>query len=391
MKIYLFHPWIKSKGGAERLIYEYYKRSKNKIIIFTWYYNRKKSFEIKNIISLFNRFDFLFRQFLLRGMISLLIMFIKIPQNSDLYLLSTSGIAELSLIRLKKKSPIVLYCHTPLRAAYYDDILWNYRYRFTDPLMKFIYKVALHLYNHLERKAWKKVDFVIFNSELSRKRALDKKLIDVNKTKVIYPGADLEGFYNDKPENYFLYVARIGLAKRQELLIKAFAKFSKEYPEYKLVLVGGLENRKYYLRLLKLINELNLRDKVIIKTDVSDRELKELYAKCLAFIHIPFMEDFGIVPLEAMASGKYVINVYPSGNYEILKNASGIYWIKERFDNEKMIEEIYNAMKYFIENKEELIKNGLKNREYIKKLDLSWERFTKELDETLDSLNLEFK
>lgn len=318
-------------------------------------------------------------------------MFIKIPQNSDLYLLSTSGIAELSLIRLKKKSPIVLYCHTPLRAAYYDDILWNYRYRFTDPLMKFIYKVALHLYNHLERKAWKKVDFVIFNSELSRKRALDKKLIDVNKTKVIYPGADLEGFYNDKPENYFLYVARIGLAKRQELLIKAFAKFSKEYPEYKLVLVGGLENRKYYLRLLKLINELNLRDKVIIKTDVSDRELKELYAKCLAFIHIPFMEDFGIVPLEAMASGKYVINVYPSGNYEILKNASGIYWIKERFDNEKMIEEIYNAMKYFIENKEELIKNGLKNREYIKKLDLSWERFTKELDETLDSLNLEFK
>ncbi len=86
----------------------------------------------------------------------------------------------------------------------------------------------MHTYNFLEKRAWKNVDFAIFNSELSRKRALDKNLIDISKTNVVYPGADINNMYNEGPEDYFLYVARITVSKRQNLLIKAFAKFIKK-------------------------------------------------------------------------------------------------------------------------------------------------------------------
>ncbi|WP_231434225.1 hypothetical protein [Candidatus Nanopusillus massiliensis] len=51
-----------------------------------------------------------------------------------------------------------------------------------------------------------------------------------------------------------------------------------------------------------------------------------------------------------------------------------------------MINEIYNSLEYFVKNKDELIEKGKENIEFVKKYDLSWERFTKELDNKLKDI-----
>jgi len=395
MKILLFHPWLKSKGGGERLVYEYFKRSKHKIKIMTWIYIKEKTYDFgeKNVISLYDKkFERIFRQYIVRGGLLFLDRLIRRfnIDNFDLLLISTAGIAELLLFNQNFDMPKVLYSHSILRAAYKYDIYWNLKYRIPN-IEVLPYKVALNVYNFLEKRMWKKVDFAIFNSELSRKRALDKNLIDINKTDVIYPGVDIQNIYNDNPEDYFLYVARFALPKRQHILVKAFAKFVKKYPEYKLYLVGGIENNKYYLKILKLIKEYNLQNNIKIFTNVSDEKLRELYSKSLACVYIPYMEDYGIVPFEAMSAGKYLINVYPAGSYELLKNASGVYWIKERFYEKPMIDEIYNSLEYFVKNKDELIEKGKENRNYIKNIDISWDSFAKKLDNKLKYILEKYK
>jgi len=395
MKILLFHPWLKSKGGGERLVYEYLRRSKHKIKIMTWIYIREKTYDFgeKNVISLYDKkFERIFRQYLVRGGLLFLDRLIRRfdIEDFDLLLISTAGIAELLLFNQNFNMPKVLYSHSILRATYKYDIYWNLKYRIPN-IEVFPYKVALNVYNFLEQRMWKKIDFAIFNSELSRKRALDKNLIDINKTDIIYPGVDIRNLYNDNPEDYFLYVARFALPKRQHILVKAFAKFVKKYPEYKLYLVGSIENNKYYLKILKLIREYNLQNNVRIFINVSDEKLRELYAKSLACIYIPYMEDYGIVPFEVMSAGKYLINVYPAGSYELLKNAPGIYWIKERFYEESMINEIYKALEHFIKNKDELIEKGKENRNYIKNIDISWDSFAKKLDNKLKDILEKYK
>jgi len=134
MKILLFHPWLKSKGGGERLVYEYYKRSKHKIKILTWNYIKEKTynFKEKDVISLYDKkYERIFRGYLIRGGFSLLNILLKYEINNfDLLLISTGGIAELMLSNQDFNIPKVTYTHTILRAAYKYDIYWNIKYRF---------------------------------------------------------------------------------------------------------------------------------------------------------------------------------------------------------------------------------------------------------------------
>ncbi|MDO8658221.1 MAG: glycosyltransferase, partial [Candidatus Levybacteria bacterium] len=103
------------------------------------------------------------------------------------------------------------------------------------------------------------------------------------------------------------------------------------------------------LKIVGLGPELNKLKKIANKNIefmglVSDKQLADLYANAKACI-FPQEEDFGIVPLESMASGRPVIAYRAGGALEtVIENKTGIFFDEQNIESLQMaIEKFHNT------------------------------------------------
>ncbi|WP_417529248.1 glycosyltransferase family 4 protein [Marinomonas shanghaiensis] len=114
-------------------------------------------------------------------------------------------------------------------------------------------------------------------------------------------GADFMNICDSVSSNYentFLMVGTIEPRKGHDQILRAFEYFLKDYPQYKLLIVGkagwGDDNLIEKLNYLN-INSLNIQ----WKENVDDKELDLLYNSCSALIAASFGEGFGLPLIEA--------------------------------------------------------------------------------------------
>lgn len=106
-------------------------------------------------------------------------------------------------------------------------------------------------------------------------------------------------------ERIVLCVSRIDSRKNQVDLVRAFARFSKDHPDHRLVLIGTVASEEYHRRVLAEIVHLGLRDvvRVIPGLAAGDPMLPSAYKAAEMFVAVPRHEPFGAVVLEAWAAG----------------------------------------------------------------------------------------
>ncbi len=131
------------------------------------------------------------------------------------------------------------------------------------------------------------------------------------KSAVIYPPVETKKFHYKKHKNFWISVNRIEPLKRIELQLKAFSKMPKE----KCYIIGHIQNKLYY-EYLKKIKPKNVK---FLKV-VNEKELIKKLNECKGMIFTAIDEDFGMAPVEAMASGKPVIAPNEGGCKETIIN-----------------------------------------------------------------------
>lgn len=180
------------------------------------------------------------------------------------------------------------------------------------------------------RSFLKNADKIIPNSRFTMQEFL-KIGIQAEKFDVITPGVDATRFtptpkdpaltekYGLAGKFVLLTVARLDERKGHDFVIRAIARLSGKHPNIRYLIVGkGREEEN----LRKMVNDLNVSDKVIFAGFVTDEDLPKYYNLCDLFILLNRQstaneqlkgdyEGFGIVFLEASACAKPVI----AGNF----------------------------------------------------------------------------
>ncbi|MCX8197368.1 MAG: glycosyltransferase family 4 protein [Candidatus Micrarchaeota archaeon] len=321
MEIIIIQPFLFERGGVEKAVLEIAKKFNP--IIYSVVYNPTTTFED------FKDFDIRILPkhllekpfFFLRGDLrryaavsaGLRCFFSTIKEDYDVI---NAHATPSEWIR-NQNSRVVWFCHSPNREAF---DLYNFRMSQLSFEKKLVNAGLIQIFKSVEMTIVPKIEKIVTNSEFTKQKI--KKYLKREDAEVVHPGVDPNEFENEGYSKYFLYPSRITPAKRMEFAINAFRTFSKLKKDWRLVIAGFLSQKDlFYLDKLKNISAgLNVE----FRPNPTDEELKALYANCYAVLFSAINEDWGLVPLEAMASEKPCISVNEGGpTYSILDGKTG--------------------------------------------------------------------
>ena len=316
MKIAIIHYWLRNMRGGEKVV-EALCEMFPEADIFTHFYLPEavsetiRKHEIRTtFIQKFPRPSRYFKHYLP-------LMPIALEQldlgGYDLVISSESGPAKGVVI--PSHTSHLCYCHTPMR------YIWDLYHEYLDsaaPVIKLLFPLIAHYLRIWDYMSASRVDRFVANSEYVAGRILKTY---GRTAEVIHPPVNVGDFQNNnKPGDFYLMVGQLVSYKKTELAVEAFNRSGK-----KLVIIGEGEELN------------NLKKKAPTNVKLMGWQpfevIKDHYARCKALV-FPGVEDFGIVPVEAMASGRPVIAFRKGGATEtVIDGITGIFFDEQTPDS----------------------------------------------------------
>lgn len=236
--------------------------------------------------------------------------------------------------------------------------------------LRYLFRYKIPFLEFLERQTCKKANKLIAVSRYVADSIIKEYHLKSNEV-VVIPNAVNTDLFNPEVdstkakklllfnrEKTILFVGRLEYNKGIFHLIDAFFLLKKDMPGTKLVLVG---EGKLKNQILSFIAARNLGTSVKIIGGVESEHLPGIYAASDLFVLPSIMEGFGIVLLEAMATGKPCVTTRVGGIEEVvIDGKTGI--IVPLADTVSL----YNAMKTILVNEDFAKKLGMAGRRRVK-------------------------
>ena len=321
MKTALVHDYLAQAGGAERVAAAFHTMFPL-APLYTSVYDGKATLPVfENVdvrTSFLQKWPFSLRRFHKLALPYYPAAFERFDFTGyDLVLSSSSSFAK--GIVTPPETCHICYCHTPSR------FIWRQQeYLYQSPFSRLVMGLINPIINNL--RSWdvegaQRVDYFVANSYNVARRI--RKFYRRDVAAVIYPPVETRKFTPvgaSEVGNHFLVVSRLLNYKRVDLAVAACNRL-------------GLP-----LRIVGIGPDLPALKRIAGPTiqflgRLSDQEVAQELARCKALI-FPGEEDFGLTPVECMASGRPVVAYGAGGALEtVVEGETGLFFREQTVDS----------------------------------------------------------
>jgi len=310
MKIALAHEYFAARGGAERVV-DVLHAMWPEAPVYTFFHDRRRYGDLAGWEL---RTSYL-QQFPIGGGVHRVLLplypsaarRLAVAYDTDLVLVSTS--AFIKGLRLAHHTVEVAYCHSPTR------YLWDWRDEYLReevpaPLRGAVGELLAGL-RKTDRVFASRVDRWIANSAVVAERI---RRYYERESEVVHPPVDVDAFTAQRERgDFWVYVGRLSAYKRADIAVRAFARLG-----LRLVVVGEGRERPA-LEAIARDSALRPMGNIAFAGRLDDATLRQLLGAARGLI-FPAEDDFGIVCVEALASGAPVVALAAGGAPEIVRD-----------------------------------------------------------------------
>jgi len=295
MKVALVHDYLTQRGGAER-VFELLCKRYPKADIFTSLYDPIRTIDLGDRFvntTLLQQIPGASKYFRLMAPFYFSAFRALDLQDYDLIISSSTSFAK--AVRKNPEAQHICFCHNVTR------FLWDTRtylreygayYRFY-PLLENIFRMM----RRLDLQYAQEPDLYIANSTVVAKRI--QQIYGKPAMVINYPIDSHKFLFADRKEDFYLASARLISYKRMDVIIEAF-----NWLGWPLLITGdGPERSRLEAQALGNIQFLG---------HVSDAERTQLMSQARSVV-VAALEDYGLVPVEANASGTPVVSYGAGG------------------------------------------------------------------------------